>query len=27
MPGDPSLVLTVDKTYDIAREGQFCAHQ
>ena len=27
MPGDPALTLTVDKTYDIATEGEFCAHQ
>jgi len=27
MPGDPALILTVNKTYDIAREGEFCAHQ
>ena len=27
MSGDPSVDLTADKTYNIATEGQFCAHQ
>ena len=27
MSGDPTVDLTENKTYNIATEGQFCAHQ